>query len=399
MNRKQYLAQRQGLMDEANALIEAGKVDEANAKMDEVKALDEQFEASAKAQANLTALSQNPQAVVALGNGDAIVKDEAKSIEEVIASNEYKNAWAKNLMGKALTADESKAFQMVDAYTHTTGNTGAVVPTNVAQQIWEKAAELYPYFAEVTKTYVNGNFSMAQEDTSSAAGWYAETGSGSSTADGKEELKTFTLTGRDLARNIVISWKLKEMSVDDFLNYIERKMAEKMGAAADYGMLKGAGSSSEEPTGVITALKAETSTPQVVEYTTAVAYADILSARSKISSGYAAGLKIYANSATIWTVLANLLDTNKRPLFMADPMTGGFKVLGCEVEEDANMADGDILFSNPARGYHCNINKDVTMTEQDDVVKRTTTYAGYAIMDGNVTTTKAHALVTKKVTG
>ena len=44
MNRKQYEAMRRRLMDEAQGLLDAGKVDEANGKMEEVRKLDEQWD-------------------------------------------------------------------------------------------------------------------------------------------------------------------------------------------------------------------------------------------------------------------------------------------------------------------------------------------------------------------
>ena len=43
MNRKQYEAMRRKLMDEAQQLLDAGKAAEANAKMEEVRALDERL--------------------------------------------------------------------------------------------------------------------------------------------------------------------------------------------------------------------------------------------------------------------------------------------------------------------------------------------------------------------
>ncbi|HBC92602.1 MAG TPA: phage major capsid protein, partial [Pelotomaculum sp.] len=58
-NKEKYLADRKKLMDEAQALICAGKLDEFEAKVKEVEALDAQFEAACKAQANLNALNDN----------------------------------------------------------------------------------------------------------------------------------------------------------------------------------------------------------------------------------------------------------------------------------------------------------------------------------------------------
>ena len=64
-----------------------------------------------------------------------------------------------------------------------------------------------------------------------------------------------------------------------------------------------------------------------------------------------------------------------------------------EVKEDDSMQDGEILMSNPAEGYHMNVNKEMSMTIEEHAKDRKTDYCGYAIMDGNALTTKAHALL------
>ena len=243
---------------------------------------------------------------------------------------------------------------------------------------------------------MNGVLSMVQEDTSSDAGWYEET---KETEDGKETFKTFTLNGCELSRAITVSWKLKEMAMDDFIPYIKRRMGKKMGSAAGYGATHGAGNADKtkpEPVGVVTALREEKDHPQVIVYEAGkLTYTLLTNARAKIKSGYSAGLKVYANNDTIWNALANVLDANKRPIFIQDPSNPGkFRILGCMVEEDASMKNGEILFSNAAAGYHMNINKDITMTTEDHAKARTTDYCGYAVMDGNVVTTKAHTLLT-----
>ena len=100
---------------------------------------------------------------------------------------------------------------------------------------------------------------MVQEDTSSDAMWYDE---GTKTDDGKETFKTYKLNGCELSRAITVSWKLREMAVEDFIPYIQRKMAKKMGAAAGYGATHGAGekaaSGKPEPMGTVTALSSQT---------------------------------------------------------------------------------------------------------------------------------------------
>lgn len=403
MNRKQYEAMRRKLMDEAQQLLDVGKAAEANAKMEEVRALDEQWDAIAQAAANLAALSgtqtaQNPLdgPEDSFGMEDGTGEDSPKVL--AWKSEEYKNAWAKHLMGRSLTDGERESFLMVnEAFTHTTSNTAVVIPETVSKGIWELAGEYYPYFEDVAKTYVNGLLTMIQEDTSSEAKWYDEA---TATEDGKETFKEYKLSGCELSRAITVSWKLKEMAIEDFIPYIQRKMAKKLGAAAGYGVTHGKGSEAAggkpEPMGTVTALLAEKDTPQVAEYANGSVpkYDDIVKTRAKIKSGYGAGLKIYANARTIWEKIAMIQDQNKRPLFVPD-VTGAaaFRILGMPVKEDDSMGDGEILFSNAQDGYHLNVNKEISMMTEDHVKQRTTDYVGYGIMDGNIVTSKAHALL------
>lgn len=401
MNKKQYEAMRKKLLDEAQSLINEGKADEAEAKMEEVTDLDEKWDKIAQAQANFNALNNDPKPVHPFGITNEALggEDNLDTPVNAWASETYKNAWAKTLMNLKLSDEEQKAYSMVnEAYTHTTGNTSVVIPKTVSRGIWEEAGEMYPYFGDISKTYVNGVLAMIQEDTSSEAGWYEEA---DETEDGKEAFKEFTLSGCELARSITVSWKLKEMAIEDFIPYIQRKMAKKMGAALGYGSTHGKGKvegQKPEPTGVVTALEKETGTPQIVEYSgEAPTYKEITTARGKVKAGYSKGLFVYANSTTIWTQLANVMDGNERPIFVPDPTAGGaYRVLGALVKEDDSMLDGEILFSNADRGYAMNINKEVTMLPEEHVKARKTDYCGYAIADGNVTTTKAHSLLKKK---
>ena len=60
MNKKQYEKMRNELFMTAQNFINEGKVDEANAKMEEIKELDEKWDAIAQAQANLRAMNSDP---------------------------------------------------------------------------------------------------------------------------------------------------------------------------------------------------------------------------------------------------------------------------------------------------------------------------------------------------
>ena len=267
MTYNEYLEKRNALSDEAQALIDAGSIEEAKEKMTSMDNLDSEWDATAQAIADLKALSDN-QRVIDMQSfnvpaRNTVVTDTVsfapKAAEEVIdaKSDAYKNAWAKMMMGQKLSDEEQNVVRMTNAAL-TTVSTGAVIPTTVADGIWDMIEEEHPIWEDTQKTYVNGNYTMVVSTASSDAAWYDEA---TQTADGSETLVAVNLVGCELARAITVSWKLREMAIEDFIPFIQRKLAKKIGAALAYGVAKGKGqpgvndSFKPEPKGIITALR------------------------------------------------------------------------------------------------------------------------------------------------
>lgn len=406
MTYKDYLEKRNALSEEAQALIDAGNIDEANEKMTQMDNLDAEWDTTAQAIADLKVLSDK-QRVVDFADyavntpKDAVTTDRVSfepQKEEVVDVNSkaYENAWAKMMMGQRLSDEEQSVVTMTNAAL-TTVTTGVVVPTTVAEGIWDLIEEEHPIWADAQKTFVNGNYTMVVSSASSDAAWYDEA---TSTADGSETLVAVNLVGCELARAITVSWKLREMAIADFIPFIQRKLAKKIGAALAYGVAKGKGQPGvgdtfkPEPKGIITALKAETSTPQVFTYNTGeLAYSNLTGARAVIKAG-SNELAWYANAKTIWDELANVVDQNGRPIMIADPSAAGIqRIFGIPVKQEDALADGEILLSAPGVGYIANVNKDMSIVTEEHAKARTADYCAYAIVDGNVITTKAHALL------
>ena len=388
MNYEQYLKQRQELSDKAQTLINEGKTEEAEAVMNDITALDQRYEEACRQQANLEALNGNvkSRAYNMLGStGEQKMQDIQVKEPEVVdfRSEAYLNAWVNKMQGRKLTQAEADTIRMAnEAFTHTTG-------------IWKEVEDMYPFYADVAKTNVTGTLTMVIGDTSTDAKWYEEA---EVTEDGKETFTTLTLNGCELARAITVSWKLKKMARAEFLPYIQRRMAEKMGAACGYGVTHGAGvvtGKPSEPKGIVTAIEAEQGTPRVVTYKTgSLAWKNLTDARKKIKSGYTAGLSVYANSNTIWGEIASCVDGMGRPLFMAGTTAGSVgHITGLAVKEDGSMKDGEILIGNANRGYTVNVNEGISMQTEDHVKERTTDYAAYAILDGAPVTLNAFALL------
>lgn len=401
MKYEEYLAKRTALTEELNGMLDASEED-FNAKKAEIDALDTAWDQTAQRMADLKVLSDNQRVLNIQETKGVDVVDGIVTAQMIFApdvadakSDSYTNAWAKFMMGQELTADERASMQKVNAAL-TTVTTGVVIPETVAQGIWDGIAKEYPLWSDVTKTYVKGNYTVPLSTASSDAAWYDEA---TNTADGSETLGALNLVGCELARAITVSWKLREMAIADFIPFIQRKLIDKMGAALGYGVAAGKGkpgvgdSFKPEPLGIITALKAESQTPQVVEYTTgALTYADLVAARAKVEATQ--GIAIYACGATIWGELANLVDLDGRPIMIADPTaTGVMRIFGMPVKADASIPEGDILISAAATGYIANVNKDITIQTEEHVKARTVDYCAYAIVDGGVTSTKCHAVL------
>lgn len=409
MNKEQYLNKRAQMITEAENLLEQGNVKEAEAKMKDVEGLDQTFEDASKAQANLNALRGNG-VVTNIANLTATVKPQGTlgSVDMgAIAKDEkeiYNTAFMKSLMGTTLNNEELDVFNSVnDKFrnaTQTTEEHQVLIPETIKEGIWKEIGELHPIFADVRPTYVKGDLTIIKEETEGTdAEWVDEKTEGT---DADTAFGTLSLTGCELVKSIRISWKMKKMSIEAYQQYIITHLAEKMARALAFGILKGKGkpSASEhkpQPKGIIPTLEGEGSTPQVVQFDTNIKYTDLTNLMSKIKSGYLTGAVIYANNKTIWNQLANVVDANGRPLFIPDVTNGGVgRILSIIVKEEDAMDDDELLLGNVGRGYVMNINENVTLYQEDHVKARATDYMTYAIVDGDVLTTKAFALLKKQ---
>ncbi len=111
MNYNEYLEQRNALMAEVEELINAGKINESNAKMEEVKKLDNKWDEIKLANANLNALKDNNK-ILDLENKNVKIEGDTKTVDNIIDNKVvdekkvYENAWAKYMQGQRLEGEE-----------------------------------------------------------------------------------------------------------------------------------------------------------------------------------------------------------------------------------------------------------------------------------------------------
>ena len=142
MTKEKYLNDRKALLDQAQALIDEGKMEGFEAKKKEVEDLDAKFENEAKAAANLRALAD--KAVVTDLSAASVsvsgkpVETMADTAEDVYDSMEYRKAFMNHVIkGEAMPAK----FVNADANTKTT-DIPAVIPTTVMEKIVEKMPQI-----------------------------------------------------------------------------------------------------------------------------------------------------------------------------------------------------------------------------------------------------------------
>ncbi len=344
--------------------------------------------------------NSNLEIIDSLEDNTVKISDEEKEKREAQA---YTNIWAKTILNKPLNENERLIFNRINKFsndfTHTTQNTPSLIPETVVKGIWKIAEEAYPLYNDIKKFSVEGvlKFRKHLSIESGDAAFYDE-----NTATQTEEntFDTLSLSGCELAKSVTVSWKMKTMAIDDFINFIIREIGDRMGVALGTAIAHGKGkpasseSFPEEPLGIVTALEAETGTPQILSYSN-LSYKDFTSAISLIHSSYSNKISIYANNKTIWNQIANILDANKRPIFMADAISnnGVGRILGKVVKTEAGLKDGEILFADAYDGYVFNVNKPMTMHTEDHVKQRETDYMGYTVVDGAVFDNRAFALL------
>ena len=421
MDKTTYFNDRAALIAEAEQAVQDNDLALSQEKRNAIAELDKQYEDYCKAQADIEAEkikqaemeaeNARKQAEIAaqakLNEPATNIEDKSAVIgEERIVDNmdtkltdaatKELDAFKNYLAGKPFDAE---ALRFDDSANTKSGN-AVVIPETVKESIWQEMADRHPVLASLRMTFVNGNLSILKEVAKGdAAAWYDETGD---IADGALSFAKVELKGYELAKTVPVTWALKKMSIDALLPYITSLVAERMGAALANAVVNGLGIPGQsdtfkaQPKGIVTAIEAETNTPQEITYNSHIAFADLCNAMAKIKSGYYAGAKIYAKNATIWGELAQILDENGRPIFIPDCTAGGVgRIFGVPVFEEDAVADNAVLVSNLEETYVANCNENVTLYTEDKPTARTTYYMGYAIIDGQPITTLGSVYIKK----
>lgn len=294
-----------------------------------------------------------------------------------IADKEYRSAWAKKLMGlkeEKFTEEEKRALgdavtttatEFVASTENTQGinNGGLFIPTSVREELLEIITKQSPIYRDVRKLQVAGNVDLPYLFASDDAEWYTEL---SDTKNEGQEYRNLQLTGWELAKDIVITWKLEEMAVESFISFIIEELANKMGKALVNAIIYGDGKN--KPTGITNNLNAITEGETPID--------NIIATFKSLSDDDRIGAKAYI-STNVNIEIVGYKDNNGNYPFLQGISSTSL----VSIEQDPYLKGNDIVVGN-CKNYILNENTPVRVDKEKIVKGRKVVYGGYAIYDG-----------------
>lgn len=392
MNKEQYLKQREEMVNALEGLVAVGLSDaDFEAKKKEIEDLDAKFENATRQAANLNAMKEpenvNLQNIKTTEEGTLNMSNVTQPITQAPQdlTNLKLEAFAKAAMGKSLTSDEMQNVEYA-------ADNQVVIPTVLLNEIIGDLSTLNPFFGDARKFDVKGILTLPK---------HVRIVSGDAKFENEKELKveqdneftSITLGAKEISKLIEFSFQLEAMSIPAFLDFLRKEIVDRVSSVIGESVFTGAGDATGFE-GIVTALAG---TDQTLNYTAgSLGYSDVTGAMAKISSKSIAGASIYANSTTVWTELANMLDGNGRPYFVNDVIgdNGVGRLFGRVVKVDDGAPDGVIVIANAQKAYAVNTAAPMTVQSDKDLKARTNQWLAYTLMDGAVIDETAAVVLT-----
>lgn len=306
----------------------------------------------------------NAEQIVPIGN----FKEERKMSKYDIEAR----AFAKRILGKDLTEEETRALGDAVGTTATTfvesaadaqgiNNLGLYIPTSVRLELEERANLESPIYRDIRKLRVNGNVNVPYLYAGDDAAWYVEL---SATANEGQEHKAVTLVGRELAKNIEITWKVDQMTPEGLLDWIVDELYEKMYKAKVNAVIYGTGATYNQPSGLTLGLTPVTTGATPID--------TIANTKAELGEKAKVGAKVYISSAVADAIRYYKNGEGNYPFLMGLP-TG--------IEEDPYLKNNDIVVGN-MRNYVWNEQEEIRIDRDINMPKRTVIYGAYQVCDG-----------------
>ena len=405
MTKEIYTSQRNQLLTDAQQLIDAGKMEDANAKMEEIKALDAKYDEEAKLQANLNALTgakvPGLQAMTGVAETADLTGTKKPDILDRYDTDEYKKAFmAYVLTGRKIPGELTN----VDANTKTS-DVGAAIPTTTLQKIYEKMESVGMILPRVTHTSYKGGVTVPTSSAKPTATWVAE-GAGSDKQ--KKALGSITFAYHKLRCAISMSLEVSLVTYPMFESQFVANVAEAMVKAEEKAIIDGSGSG--QPKGVLKETVVTGQNIDIAAATTALAYTDLVKAEAALPQAYDADAVWCMTKKTFFEQIVGMVDDNKQPVARVNYGVNGkpvYSLFGREV-----LLVGDYLPSFTAsvtadtvfafifnfKDYLWNENLGLTFRRYTDNTTDDEVTVALSLVDGKAVDVNSLVTMTKKKT-
>jgi HK97 family phage major capsid protein len=402
MNKKQYLEKRNGLLAEAQACIDDGRLEDFEAKKAEIEALDEQFENAATAQANLEAVRDQARVTdlsahsVQVHGTVAETMNDAASMDDPLNTTEYRTAFMNHVVsGVNLPAE----FRNADQNTKT-GDVGVLIPTTIMQRIIEKIESKGMILPLVTRTAYKGGVKIPTSSVKPTASWVSE---GAGSPKQKKTIGYIDFAYNKLRCAISVSLETDVMALPVFEATFVANVSEAMLIALERSIVSGTGNG--QPKGIL----AETpEAGQALEIAAGdkLSYNTLIDAEAALPLAYESGA-VWMMTKKSFMTFAGMVDANKQPIARVNYGIGGQPertLLGRSVvlteymDSYADTAASDTLFAAlfNFKDYVLNTNLNVTVKRYEDNETDDQVMKAIMLVDGKVVDKRSLVTLTKK---
>ena len=301
------------------------------------------------------------------------------SRETVLSTPEYRTAWAKTLMRRALSPVEQRALETAITTTATefsapsadadgVNNGGLFIPTDINTALMEAISLVSPLFRDANRTAVPGLLKFPYKKSASGAKNKKET---EQTADASIEWAELSLGLTEISETIRVSWKLEAMAVEEFISYITDELIEQVRDKAVTELIYGSGD--EQMKGATVDAIAHTYEGTALD--------GIGEGLAKLGKKQKIGAKIYV-AQSIVEEISFTKDDHGNYIFTPINGVGVKSVATYPVEVDPYLNDGDFVIGNVHRYYRLNVVENVSLTKDTSGKKRANDYTAYTLMAG-----------------
>lgn len=388
MTHEEYVEKRNGLIEQAQNMINDGKVEDANSIMDQVKGLDEQYQTEATASANLAALQGapvEPQAPIAPQSAHTGNVPDAS--EDPTNTMEYRKAF----MDYVLNGHVMNASTVT-----TTTEGGAVIPTVLVDRIIEKLLATGMILPRVTQTAYKGGVSIPVSLVKPTAEWVKEGADATGTQLDVKKANMVTFSYYKLKCKVAVTLEMDVMSISSFENMIVNNVSEAMTYALENAIINGTGSG--QPKGIL-AETAPTGQAITTAKTGEIGYKDLINCEAALPLAYENGAVWLMNKKTFMDI-EGMVDSAGQPIARVNYGLSGAPertILGRTVVlNDYMPSTGTPAVIFNMADYILNTNLNLTVKTYEDNETDDQVTKAIMLVDGKVVDTSSLVTLTLK---